>query len=152
VKKIPMREKPDSHPNARTSAPSDATQSANAIPTTAARRPFVKRACSGVGVSSSMIAGACVPDLPAECAGRANARGTSLPPIQPTTAAPATRAGNGTENTTSATNAASAMTASGTLRSVRDPMRQAAASTMATTAGFTPSSAAFTTGTWPKRT
>src|SRR5438477_6560164 len=54
-------------PSATTSAPSEASQRSSETAMTVIRRDQRKRACAGVGVSSSMIAGACVAAL-AACA------------------------------------------------------------------------------------
>ena len=49
-----------------------------------------------------------------------------------------------------ATKAATAIPHSHALRSVREPMRQAACTTMAVTAGLMPYNTPATAGTWPK--
>ncbi len=69
---------------------------------------------------------------------RAKARGTHRPPSAPATPAASTMAGNGTANTLIATNAAAAIAHSSGCLSARPPMRHAACSTMATTAGLIP--------------
>ena len=61
-----------------------------------------------------------------------------------------TMAGNGTPNTNSATKAVPAMAHSTPLRSARVPMRHAASSTIAVTAGLMPYSTPATAGTSPK--
>jgi hypothetical protein len=60
-------------------------------------------------------------------------------------------AGKGTSNAKIATNAATLISQSGLYRSAREPMRQAANSTIAVTAGLMPWSTAATDGTSPKR-
>ena len=67
----------------------------------------------------------------------------------PAKAAPRITSGKGTENAKSATNAAAAIAQSSGWRSDREPIRHAAASTIATTAGFMPARIAVTTGTSP---
>ncbi len=69
----------------------------------------------------------------------------------PISAATATMAGNGTANAKIATKAAAAILHSHALRSAREPMRHAADTTMAVTAGLMPYSTPATAGTWPKR-
>ena len=78
--------------------------------------------------------------------------GTTRAPSAPASAATRMTRGKGTEKAKSATNAATAITQRIGWWSVRPPMRHAAASTIATTAGFTPCSTAATAGTVPKRT
>ena len=95
------------------------------------------RACAGVAVSSSMIERPLAP-CDAACPAMAKTRGAMRPPAKPIAAAPAITAGNGTAPAKSATNAAAAIAHRIGWRSVREPMRHAAASTIATTAGFTP--------------
>ena len=56
----------------------------------------------------------------------------------PSSAAPSTISGNGTSNTKIATNASAAIAHSAGCFSAREPIRHAACSTIATTAGFTP--------------
>jgi hypothetical protein len=65
-------------------------------------------------------------------------RGAMRPPIQPTMPAPRITKGKGTAAIASATSAAAAMAQRSGWRNTREPMRHAAASTIATTAGFTP--------------
>ncbi len=60
------------------------------------------------------------------------------PPTNPTAPAAMTIAGNGTWNAKMATNAAAAIAHSAGRRSARVPMRHAAKSTIATTAGLMP--------------
>jgi len=111
-------------------------QSARNTATTKTRRAAEKRACGGVGVSSSMSA---PPPSPfAACWGISKMPGATRPPASPMSAAARITMGNGTSNAKSATNAAAAMSHSKGWRSARWPMRHAAARTIATTAGFTP--------------
>ena len=125
-------------PTVATSAPMGTSQSTAAATNTLARRDQRKRACSGVGVSSSISAGpnrlpdaACPPpDL--------NAPGAQRPHTYPTNAATATMAGNGTLNRPMATNEASASAHRPGLVNVLLPMRCAACNTMAVTAGLMP--------------
>jgi hypothetical protein len=108
------------------------------MPTTAASRDTRKSACFGVGVSSSIIASACA-EPPALCAGAAaNCAGASLPPSAPSAPAASTIAGNGTAKAKIATNAAAAIAHKEGDLSARVPMRHAACSTMAVTAGLMP--------------
>ena len=103
-------------------------------------RASVKSACGGVGVSSSISAGAvagcaapCPPPV-ANFAGREAAADDSRRRRRR-----ATMSGNGTSNAKMATNAATAMRPQpARCFSAREPMRQAANSTIAVTAGLMP--------------
>ncbi len=77
------------------------------------------------------LAAACTPP-------GANACGSTRPPATPIKAAVRTMAGNGTANAKIAMNASAAINHSAGCLSVRDPMRHAACSTIATTAGLIP--------------
>ena len=105
---------------------------------TRAKRPQVKRACSGVGVPSSMMAGpwpfAAAPCPPPE----RNLAGAMRAADVTEHARPRTIAGNGRSSAKIATNAAAAITQRGARRSARDPIRHAAKRTIAVTAGSTP--------------
>jgi hypothetical protein len=80
-----------------------------------------KRACAGVGVSSSIRLGAAVPAWPAaSCAAlAAKAAGSRRPAIAPTSAAAITISGNGASNAKIATNEAVASAHSRAFFSVR---------------------------------
>ena len=102
------------------------------------RRPWLKRAWAGGGVSSSMTAGSLeLPALPCPPPA-ANSEGARRPPMTPISAAPSTMAGKGRLKAKSATKAAAAIAHSAAFFSVRLPMRQAAWMTMAVTAGLIP--------------
>ena len=79
-----------------------------------------------------------VPDTACALATGANADGDTREPNAPVSAAASTIAGNGASRKTIATNAQAAIDTSQTLCSERRPMRQAACSTRAVTAGLIP--------------
>src|SRR5437867_10954586 len=105
---------------------------------TAAKRDQRKLAWAGGGLSSSMTAGACGALLACWVPPVANCAGENLPPSAPITPAASTIAGNGTLNAKIALNAAAAMAHRGGDLSARDPIRHAACSTIAVTAGLMP--------------
>ena len=138
MKNQPICARAPSQPPRATSAAIANPQSTSPIASTRAKRPQVKRACSGVGVPSSMIAGPW-PFAAAPCPPPArNLSGAMRPPICPSTPAPRTIAGNGRSSAKIATNAAAAIAHSAALRRARDPIRHAAKRTIAVTAGLMP--------------
>ena len=128
----------DAVPNAAASAMSVPAHRATKIATIRPKRIQCHCACGGVGVSSSMTAGACVPPAARRLPPGANARGSNRPPAMPSSAAPSTISGKGTASAKMATNAAAAIAHSAGCFSAREPIRHAACSTIATTAGLTP--------------
>ena len=97
-----------------------------------------KRTCAAGGVSSSISAGPkeavaapCPPPV-------RKYRGANRPPTTPTSAAPATISGNGSPRAKIATKAAAAIAHNTRFFSARVPMRCAACSTIAVTAGLMP--------------
>ncbi|MNT32903.1 hypothetical protein D3C72_1688080 [compost metagenome] len=114
------------------------SHSAAPISASSTRRDQRKRACSGVGVSSSISAGPqdgfAAPWPPPT----RNFPGATLPPMNPARAAPSTMSGNGTSRAKMATKDAAAIAHNQSFFSVREPIRWAAWTTMAVTAGLMP--------------
>src|SRR3989344_4620712 len=79
-----------------------------------------------------------------------NFSGAKRPPTNPVTPAPSTISGNGRPSAKMATKAAAAMPHNQPFLSTREPMRTAADTTMAVTAGLMPYSAPATAGTCPR--
>ena len=128
-----------------------AAQSANPAATTLARRAPRKRACGGVGVSSSITAGA-AGAAAAPCAGPwRNCCGARRPIPTPASAATATMIGNGTAATIATNESPAIAHAAGVFRA-RVPRRCAACTMMATTAGLTAAKAPATAGSVPNAT
>ncbi len=107
--------------------------------TTRASRDQRKSACGGVGVSSSMIAARARRLARRMRAADGERCGATRPPsIADAAPRRATIAGNGTSNAKIATKPTAAMTHSTGCFSAREPIRHAACSTIATTAGLMP--------------
>ena len=152
VKNQPIGARTPCQPVAIVSAASATAQSARPMPAVTSRRRVVNRACGGVGVSSSMIARAGCGFVLLPCAELPPSPVSRLPAATPAIAAATMISGKGTSRSAMPTKAAAAMAHRPGAFSVREPMRWAACSTIATTAGLIPSRMPATSGSEPKRT
>ena len=124
MKNHPINARSELRPKHTMSAPCRAAQSSRPSPAKRTIEPTLKRACAGVGVSSSSTAGpaafavaACLlPPLRKNC-------GAHRPPAKPISAAATTITGKGTAKNTVATNAPIATAIKGAVRTVREPIR-----------------------------
>ena len=123
----------------------------SAPPTARTRTARDARGRSVCSASSGMTGGGPSPAVP-PCPAVRTVCGAYLPSSQPTSPDTTTTAGNGTPNTVSARNAATARASRAREASARLPTRTTAWATMASTAGARPANSARTAVVVPKAT